>query len=104
MELLSPLPLSHPSISNLLSLQPLSHPSAISHSTLVKFLNRVNTAVLGRDGEREAKNASAIAESLVNDDKEGWVLSEYGKGWTNVCLTELAVCPSLIYRGTVLIC
>jgi hypothetical protein len=27
----------------------------------------------------------------VKDDQEGWVLSEYGKGWTNVCLTELAV-------------
>jgi hypothetical protein len=93
MDLILPLPLSHPSISNLLALQPLAHPSSISHSVIVKFLNRVNTAVLGREGEREAKNASMIALKLVEDDQEGWVLSEYGKGWTNVCLTELAVCP-----------
>lgn len=92
MDLLLPLPLSHPSITNLLSLQPLAHPSSLSHSVIVKFLNRVNAAVLGREGEREAKNASLIALKLVEDDQEGWVLSEYGKGWTNVCLTELAVC------------
>jgi hypothetical protein len=95
MDLMLPLPLSHPSISNLLSLQPLAHPSSLSHSIIVKFLNRVNAAVLGREGEREAKNASNIAGRLVEDDQEGWVLSEYGKGWTNVCLTELAVCPCL---------
>jgi len=94
MDLLLPLPLSHPSIMNLLSLQPLAHPSSVSHSVIVKFLNRVNAAVLGKEGEREAKNGSLIALKLVEDDQEGWVLSEYGKGWTNVCLTELAVCPS----------
>ena len=92
MDILMPLPLSHPSITNLLSLQPLAHPSSLSHSVIVKFLNRVNSAVLGRDGEREEKNASLIALKLVEDDQEGWVLSEYGKGWVNVCLTELAVC------------
>jgi hypothetical protein len=95
MDLLLPLPLSHPSITNLLSLQPLAHPSSVSHSVIIKFLNRVNAAVLGRDGEREAKNGSLIALKLVEDDQEGWVLSEYGKGWVNVCLTELAVCPSI---------
>jgi len=94
MDLLLPLPLSHPSITNLLSLQPLAHPSSVSHSVIVKFLNRVNAAVLGKEGEREAKNGSLIALKLVEDDQEGWVLSEYGKGWVNVCLTELAVCPS----------
>jgi hypothetical protein len=94
MDLLLPLPLSHPSITNLLSLQPLAHPSSLSHSVIVKFLNRVNAAVLVKDGEREAKNGSSIALKLVEDDQEGWVLSEYGKGWVNVCLTELAVCTS----------
>jgi len=94
MDLLLPLPLSHPSVTNLLSLQPLAHPSSVSHSLIVKFLNRVNAAVLGKDGEREAKNGSLIALKLVEDDQEGWVLSEYGKGWTNVCLTELTVCAS----------
>jgi hypothetical protein len=64
---------------------------------LVKFGNRLNAAVLGRDGEKEARSASATAEILIRDDQEGWVISEYGKGWTNVCLTELAVC-ALTYK------
>jgi len=91
MELLTPLPLAHPSVAILLELQPLAHPSAVPHSVLVKFGNRLNAAVLGRDGERYARNASSIAESLVRDDQEGWILSEYGKSWTTVCVTELAV-------------
>lgn len=95
MDLLAPLPLSHPSVAVLLELQPLAHPSVVTHSALVKFGNRLNAAVLGRDGERDAKHASSIAEKLVRDDQEGWILTEYGKNWTTVCVTELAVCPVL---------
>ena len=91
MDLILPLSLSHPSVSALLELQPLARPSTVSHSHLTKFVGRVNLAVLGREGESGSRIGSGIAGKLVLDDEEGWVMSEYGKGWVTICLTELAV-------------
>ena len=95
MDLILPLSLSHPSILALLEVKPLSRPSVVSHSHLTKFVGRVNAAVLGREGEGGSKVGSGIARKLVEDDEEGWVMSEYGKGWVTVCLTELAVSLTL---------
>ena len=78
LDLLLPLSLSHPSVPHLLALKPLARPSVVSHSHLAKFVGRVNTAVLGREGESAARHASEIASKLVRDDEEGWVMSEYG--------------------------
>lgn len=100
LELILPLGLSHPSIPELLALKPLARPSALTHSTLTKFCNRLNAAVLGRDGESSAKVACGLARRVILDDEEGWVLSEYGKGWVNACLTDLAVSHSLVLRGS----
>lgn len=94
MDLVLPLSLSHPSILALLDLKPLSRPSVVSHSHLTKFVGRVNVAVLGREGEGGSKTGSEVARRLVEDDEEGWVMSEYGKGWVTICLTELAVSSS----------
>lgn len=91
MELISPLSFSHPSIPHLLALKPLARPSVLSHSALTKFCGRVNSGVLGREGEAALRAACEIARRIVLDDIEGWVLSEYGKAWVNSCLTDLSV-------------
>lgn len=100
MDLILPLSLSHPSIPHLLALKPLSRPSRVSHSHLTRFVGRVNLAVLGREGEGGSKVGCAVAKRLVEDDEEGWVMSEYGKGWVTTCLTELAVSPIHLVQET----
>ncbi|TYJ56301.1 hypothetical protein B9479_002992 [Cryptococcus floricola] len=95
--LLSSLPLTHPSLLPLLqSHTPLARPSTQSQSQLTKLLNRLNTVLLSRDDSSEKRAASEVAKAMVEQDQEGWVLAEWGKGWVGGCLGWIASTSSSI--------
>ncbi|WVQ74084.1 hypothetical protein IAR50_003668 [Cryptococcus sp. DSM 104548] len=93
--LLSSLPLTHPSLLPLLqSHTPLARPSTQSQSQLTKLLNRLNTVLLSRDDSSEKRSACEVAKVMVEQDQEGWVLAEWGKGWVGGCLGWIAAASS----------
>ncbi|ODN85653.1 hypothetical protein L198_07482 [Cryptococcus wingfieldii CBS 7118] len=95
--LLSSLPLAHPSLRPLLqSHTPLARPSTQSQSQLTKLLNRLNTVLLSRDDSSEKRAACEVAKVMVEQDQEGWVLAEWGKGWVGGCLGWIASTSSSI--------
>ncbi|WVQ84129.1 hypothetical protein IAT38_006276 [Cryptococcus sp. DSM 104549] len=97
LNLLTSLHFTHPSFLPLLQThQPLAHPSASSQSQLTKLLNRLNTVILARDDTVEKRAACEIAREMVEQDEEGWVMSNWGKGWVGGCLGWIASATSPI--------
>lgn len=91
--LLTSLPLTSPALLSLLSkhrvfVRPSQLPSSAS-----KLVVRINTAVLSRDavGVEEKLASLMIAQELVLQDTEGWVLAGWGKGWVGSTLGALSV-------------
>ncbi|WVF69904.1 hypothetical protein IAT40_004687 [Kwoniella sp. CBS 6097] len=91
LSLLSSLPFSHPSNLPLLqSHKPFRSPSSLSQSSLNKYTSRLNSLILSRDDGPEKRAALEIADVIVAQDEEGWVMSNYGKGWVGTCLSYVA--------------
>ncbi|WVR04541.1 hypothetical protein IAU60_001548 [Kwoniella sp. DSM 27419] len=89
--LLGSLPFSHPSNLPLLeSHKPFSRPSSLPQSSLSKYIGRLNTLLLSRDDGPDRKSACALADAIVRQDDEGWVMTNYGKGWVGACLSSVA--------------
>jgi len=92
--LLATLPLTYDSIPSILaSHKPISSPSHLPSQTLHRLLGRVNSAVLSKhaEGEGERRAACEIARIVVEQDEEGYVLMQWGKGWIGSCLSTLSV-------------
>ncbi|OCF37432.1 hypothetical protein I316_00553 [Kwoniella heveanensis BCC8398] len=91
LSLLGPLPFSHPSNLPLLqSHKPFTVPSSLSQSSLNKYTSRLNSLILSREDGPEKRSALEIADAVVAQDEEGWVMSNYGKGWVGTCLSYVA--------------
>jgi hypothetical protein len=88
---------SHPHLLAILHTnRPLATPSTIPHSDLVKFLNKLSSHVLSKDtsldglGHRRA--AWRIARQVVEQDREGWVLTNgWGKTWVHAMMALVSV-------------
>ncbi len=92
--LINSLPLSSLSIPGLLSShKPLVRPSQLTQQPLNKFLNRLNSALLSKhaDGGAERRAACEIARLVVEQDEEGYVVMQWGKGWVGTCLSAVSV-------------
>ncbi|KAK8846849.1 hypothetical protein IAR55_005937 [Kwoniella newhampshirensis] len=91
LSLLISLPFSHPSFSPLLvSHRPFAYPSHLPQQPLSKLLTRLNTVFLSRDDNTERRSALEIAKEIVEQDQEGWVMTNWGKGWVGACLGQVA--------------
>ncbi|WVQ97946.1 hypothetical protein IAU59_005065 [Kwoniella sp. CBS 9459] len=91
LSLLGSLPFSHPSILPLLkSHKPFSVPSSLSQTSLNKYTSRLNSLILSRDDGPEKRAGLEIADVIVAQDEEGWVMSNFGKGWVGTCLSYVA--------------
>ncbi|KAJ9117158.1 hypothetical protein QFC20_000301 [Naganishia adeliensis] len=90
---------SHPHLLTILQTnRPLATPSSIPHSDLVKFLNKLSSHVLSKDtsvdGLKHRRAAWRIARQVVEQDREGWVLTNgWGKTWVHAMMA--LVSPSL---------
>ena len=74
------LPLAHPSVLSLVRSQKPFAESTIPHTQLAKFSKNVNSAISSRD-EEERKLGFELGREIVNQDGEGWVFEDWGKGW-----------------------
>ncbi|WWC87015.1 uncharacterized protein L201_001898 [Kwoniella dendrophila CBS 6074] len=91
LSLLTSLPFSHPSFLPLLqSHKPFSNPSDLSQSSLAKLLNRLNSTILSRDDNPDKRASCDIAKEIIEMDEEGYVMTNYGKGWMGTCLGYIA--------------
>jgi hypothetical protein len=95
LNLLLPLPISHPSVSPLLAHRPLAYASVLPTQVVSIFLNRINGAVLGKEGLGERRAGYEAVVEIVRMDQEGWVLGEYGKGWIGAALASIVVSRSV---------
>nr|XP_018265574.1 uncharacterized protein I303_01944 [Kwoniella dejecticola CBS 10117]OBR87732.1 hypothetical protein I303_01944 [Kwoniella dejecticola CBS 10117] len=85
------LPFAHPKFLPLLqSHKPFTNPSQLSQSSLTKLLNRLNSTILSREDNADRRAACIIATEIVSMDEEGYVLTNYGKGWLGTCLGFVA--------------
>ncbi|WWD22092.1 hypothetical protein CI109_106581 [Kwoniella shandongensis] len=97
LSLLTSLPFSHPSFQPLLtSHKPFVYPSHLPQQPLNKLLNRLNTVLLSREESVERRAALEIARGIVGQDAEGWVMTNWGKGWVGACLGHVASTSSPI--------
>jgi hypothetical protein len=99
---------SHPHLITLLHTnRPLATPSAIPHAELVKFLNKLSAHVIAKDtslaGLEHRRAAWRVARKVVEQDKEGWVLTNgWGKIWVHALMALVSVRPLLSPRTSAL--
>ncbi|KAI5455060.1 hypothetical protein NCC49_002333 [Naganishia albida] len=89
----------HPNLATILQThRPLATPSTVPHAELVKFLNKLSSHVIAKDtslaGLEHRRAAWKVARHVVEQDKEGWALTNgWGKIWVHALVP--LVSPSL---------
>lgn len=96
LSLLTPLLPASPSLISLLkSSKPFANPSQLPSGQLLKFLAKLNSAVLSREVGVQAwtdkAGAWAVATEVVDQDQEGHVLGAYGKQWVSTLVPLVSV-------------
>lgn len=92
LNLLTNLPLGHPSFENLLvTHSPLAYPSTLPSQQVNKLVGRINAAILARDNEYDRRVSWRISKEIILQDTEGYALTNWGKGWLNAALTAVTV-------------